>query len=79
MRATSFQLLPCEGTFFQLASYTNGSTKKDQEYAIELIKTKGVASIPLSSFYNQNSMQTVLRFCFAKTDQTLLNASLQLG
>ncbi len=67
--------LACSGTYFQLLSYEGVSDKKDTEYAIELTETYKLASIPVSVFYEDGSDHKVLRFCFAKNDDTLLKAA----
>lgn len=71
MQETPFELLPCEGTYFQLASYKNISAEKDTEYAIRLTKELGVATIPISVFYADGVDHQVLRFCFAKKYETM--------
>jgi methionine aminotransferase len=74
VEASNFDILPCKGTYFQLLSYKNISDKTDVDYAIELTKTKGIASIPVSVFYNSKKDDQVLRFCFAKKEETLKRA-----
>ncbi|MCF8323798.1 MAG: aminotransferase class I/II-fold pyridoxal phosphate-dependent enzyme [Leadbetterella sp.] len=69
-----FEFIPSQGSFFQNVSYRNITDTNDTEYAIRLTKTVGVASIPISVFYHQKLDQKVLRFCFAKDDQTLKKA-----
>ena len=70
-----FALEPCTGTYFQLLSYKNISDEKDTELAIRLTKEKGLASIPLSVFYSNPQQQQLLRFCFAKKEETLEKAA----
>lgn len=69
-----FEFIPSKGSFFQNVSYANITDANDAEYAIQLTKTIGVASIPTSVFYHQKLDQKVLRFCFAKDDETLQKA-----
>lgn len=71
---TKFKLLPCLGSYFQLVSYENISDKPDTEFAIELTKNIGVATIPVSVFYQNKQQDKLLRFCFAKKDETLYKA-----
>jgi methionine transaminase len=66
--------LSCAGTYFQLLSYASISNEKDTLFAERLIKEQGIASIPISVFYNTQLDEKVLRFCFAKKDETLLKA-----
>lgn len=71
---TKFKLLPCAGSYFQLASYKDISDKPDTEFAIELTKNIGVAAIPVSVFYQNKQQDKLLRFCFAKKEETLKHA-----
>ncbi|WP_316820197.1 methionine aminotransferase [Pedobacter gandavensis] len=71
---TKFKLLPCNGSYFQCVSYEHLSDEKDVAMAERLIKTYGVASIPVSAFYIRNTDHHVLRFCFAKKQETLEKA-----
>ncbi len=70
-----FILEPCRGTYFQLVNYKNISEENDSDFAIRLIKEKGLASIPLSGFYSEPKQQNLLRFCFAKKEETLEKAA----
>ncbi|MBI3520218.1 MAG: aminotransferase class I/II-fold pyridoxal phosphate-dependent enzyme [Bacteroidetes bacterium] len=74
--ATSrFELEPCTGTYFQLLNYKKITDEKDTDFAIRLTKEKGLASIPLSVFYSDQQQQQLLRFCFAKKEDTLEKAA----
>jgi methionine transaminase len=75
MKGSRFEALHSEGTYFQLMRYQNISQEKDTDFAISLTKEHKVASIPLSVFYNDNFDQKLLRFCFAKKDETLEKAA----
>jgi methionine transaminase len=70
-----FTAIPAAGTYFQLLDYKKITDKKDTDYAIELTKTKGIASVPVSVFYNTPIDNKVLRFCFAKDNETLEKAA----
>jgi methionine aminotransferase len=72
--SSRFEFIPSQGSFFQNVSYRNITDVNDAEYAIHLTKSVGVASIPISVFYHKKLDQKVLRFCFAKDDQTLKKA-----
>lgn len=74
IKGSSFEPLPCGGSYFQLLSYRGISTKPDLEMAEELTKKFKVASIPISVFYQDKSDHHVLRFCFAKKEETLEKA-----
>jgi methionine transaminase len=67
--------LKCQGTYFQLMSYRTVSDEPESEFAIRLTKEKKLAAIPLSVFYNDNRDNKLLRFCFAKKDETLEKAA----
>jgi methionine aminotransferase len=71
---SSFEPLPCRGSYFQLLSYQKISSKKDVELAELLTKENKVASIPVSVFYQDGTDNHILRFCFAKQDETLRKA-----
>lgn len=71
VRASRFKPLPSRGTFFQNLCYDAVSDEKDTDLAIRLTKERGVASIPVSVFYRKPPEHRVLRFCFAKSDETL--------
>jgi methionine aminotransferase len=73
------QLLPCEGTYFQLASYAGISEESDLDFTKRLITEYGVATIPISAFYANAKDQKLIRFCFAKDDNTLIEAAKRLG
>lgn len=79
LRASRFKLLPCAGTYFQLASYAEISDEPDVQLAERLTREIGVASIPISVFYQQPQHNRVLRFCFAKNEDTLERACERLA
>ena len=67
-----FKLLPCEGAYFQIVDYSNISDLADTEFANLLTTEHKVAGIPVSAFYqNPSPDQRLLRFCFAKNNDTL--------
>jgi len=70
-----FTIEPCTGTYFQLLNYKAITDEIDTDFAIRLTKEKGLASIPLSVFYTKNNQQQLLRFCFAKKEETLEKAA----
>ena len=71
-------LLPCRGSYFQLARYDRVGEEPAQEFAQRLVREIGVATIPLSAFYHDGTDHRVIRFCFAKRDETLLAAAERL-
>ena len=70
-----FTLMPCAGTYFQMLDYTEISELPDVELARKLTVDEGIASIPISVFYQTPPQQSILRFCFAKSDDTLDQAT----
>jgi methionine aminotransferase len=79
MERTRFRLLPCTGTYFQLAGYDRISDEPDVELAKRLTREIKVASIPVSAFYGSPPDYRALRFCFAKNDDTLEEACERLA
>ena len=75
---TPFELLPCRGTYFQLARYTALSDLPDRAFAEWMTREVGVAVIPVSVFHEDGRDERVVRFCFAKTEATLLAAGERL-
>jgi methionine aminotransferase len=73
-----FRPLPCAGTYFQLFDYSAISKEQDKDIAHRLIVEHGVASIPVSAFLYNDPGGPVLRFCFAKKDETLTAAAERL-
>jgi len=71
LAGTRFRLLPCEGTYFQLVDYTAISDLTEAEFAKWLTTEIGVAAIPLSAFFAEPVERGLVRFCFAKKDETL--------
>lgn len=67
--------LKTSGTYFQLMDYQHISSESDSDLAIRLTKEKKLATIPLSVFYKNKTNQQLLRFCFAKKDETLERAA----
>jgi methionine aminotransferase len=74
LEQTRFELLPCSGSYFQSVSYLGITDEKDADFSIRIAKEFGVASIPVSAFYSKGIDHHVLRFCFAKRQETLNKA-----
>jgi len=70
-----FEVIPSRGTYFQLADYSEISDMQDTDFARWLTVEHGVAAIPISVFYRDPPLQRVVRFCFAKDDETLRAAA----
>lgn len=73
--SSRFTFKPSAGSYFQLLDYSEISKEKDAEFAIRLTKEFGVASIPISVFYQKAPKSKLLRFCFAKKNETLEKAA----
>src|SRR5690606_17763242 len=74
MKETRFTMLDSFGSYFVCASYERISDEADKALAIRITSEAGVASIPVSAFYKSGKDDKLLRFCFAKKEETLENA-----
>src|SRR5690349_9778828 len=74
MKGSSFRPLKTYGSYFQLMSYEGVSDKSEKEMAEWMTREHKVASIPVSAFYRDGTDQKLLRFCFAKKEETLSKA-----
>jgi methionine aminotransferase len=74
IKGSRFEPLPCSGTYFQLLKYNKISEEKDTEIAKKFTIENKIASIPVSVFYHKPTDHNVLRFCFAKDNETLEKA-----
>ncbi|MFM9052406.1 MAG: methionine aminotransferase [Bacteroidota bacterium] len=75
---TAFKYRPAGGSYFQLLNYSAITDEKDTDFAVRLTREAGIASIPVSVFYRKAPNDTLLRFCFAKKDETLERAAERL-
>src|SRR4051812_4351570 len=71
LKRTRFEILPSEGTYFQCVDISKVSELKEEDFCKWLTSEIGVAAIPLSAFYGGGFDQRVVRFCFAKKEETL--------
>ncbi|MFV8344997.1 methionine aminotransferase [Flavobacterium sp. ZB4P13] len=78
LKDSRFELMPCEGTYFQVASYATISNENDIDFCKRLIIEHGVAAIPISTFYADGKDLKLIRFCFAKDNTTLEEAAKRL-
>lgn len=74
LEKTRFKLLPSDGTYFQCVEYSAISDMPEADFAKWLTTEIGVAAIPVSAFYHQPQESGIIRFCFAKKDETLQSA-----
>ena len=75
IRDSRFKFIPSSGTYFQLLDYTDITNEGDIEYAQRLVKENQLACIPISVFNTNNIDHNMLRFCFAKKNETLEKAA----
>ena len=75
IKDSKFTFKPSEGTYFQLLNYSQITNEKDVTFAEKLVKMNSIASIPVSVFNIDEKDNNQLRFCFAKTDETLEKAA----
>ena len=74
MRDTKFGMLESKGSYFICATYDRISEEPDKDFCIRITKEYGVTTIPLSVFYRCETDNRVVRFCFAKKNETLAEA-----
>ncbi len=74
LEGSRFELLPADGTYFQCVKYTAISAAPEAEFAEWLTSEIKVAAIPVSAFYQRGQESGIVRFCFAKQDDTLRQA-----
>ncbi len=75
IKGSRFTIIPSYGTYFQLLDYSRISDENETDFAVRLTKECKVASIPVSVFYHKATDNKVLRFCFAKKEETLEKAA----
>ncbi|MDD3723116.1 MAG: methionine aminotransferase [Lutibacter sp.] len=75
LKGSRFDFIPSKGTYFQLLNFSKITDESDVDFAIKLTKEQKIASIPISVFNEAGLDTKVLRFCFAKTDETLKKAT----
>lgn len=75
LKSSRFKITPSAGTYFQLLDYSAISDEKEEAFAVRLTKEYKIASIPVSVFYHKKIENKVLRFCFAKGEDTMDKAA----
>lgn len=75
LQTSKFKLTPSAGTYFQLLDYSAITDTRDAQLAVDWTRQYGIASIPVSVFYQDPPRQGYLRFCFAKSDEVLRQAT----
>ena len=79
LAGSRFELLPSAGSFFMLARFRHFSGESDSDFVLRLIRDFRVATIPLSAFYSDATDHGLIRVCFAKDDDTLLEGARRLS
>ncbi|MEN7531306.1 MULTISPECIES: pyridoxal phosphate-dependent aminotransferase [unclassified Cupriavidus] len=79
LAGSRFKLLPSDGTYFQCVDYSAISDMSEADFSMWLTREIGVAAIPVSAFYSEPRESGVVRFCFAKKEETLKVALERLG
>jgi len=75
VKPSRFKLLDCSGSYFQLLGYEKIGNEQDYDMAVKLTREQGIASVPVSVFYHDKTDNHVLRFCLAKSENTLKQAA----
>ena len=75
IKDSRFKFTPCEGTYFQGLDYSEITNESDVDFAAKLVSEHGIASIPMSEFNVNKLDNKILRFCFAKKDETIKRAA----
>ncbi len=75
LKDSRFKVLPAHGTYFQLLDYSAISDKSEMEFARWLVEEHKIAAIPVAPFYQNHDEHKILRFCFAKKEETLRKAA----
>jgi methionine aminotransferase len=75
LQGSKWTMLPCNGSYFQVLSFEGHTYLNDMDYAAQLTKLSKIASIPISAFCNNYEKTNLLRFCFAKNDETIIQAA----
>jgi methionine transaminase len=78
LKNSRFKIKPAKGTYFQLIDYSDVSDKNDMDFSVFLTKEIGVAVIPISPFCSMDKSRRIIRACFAKKDEVLLEAAEKL-
>ncbi|HRP54809.1 aminotransferase class I/II-fold pyridoxal phosphate-dependent enzyme, partial [Agriterribacter sp.] len=78
MKDTRFEMHNSYGSYFILGSYGHFSDETEKDLAVRITKDHGVATIPVSAFYQTPTDNKVLRFCFCKKEETLEKAAEKL-
>lgn len=79
LKNTKFKIRTSSGTIFQLLDYSKITNEKDSDFSVRLTREYGVTPIPLSAFYHDTVNSKALRFCFAKSDETIIKACEKLS
>jgi methionine transaminase len=79
LAGSRFKILPSSGTYFLLVDYSEISDLNDYDFCYWMAKEIGVVAVPLSPFYETPTQDKIIRICFAKFDETLVEAGERMG
>ncbi|TKG93579.1 aminotransferase class I/II-fold pyridoxal phosphate-dependent enzyme [Puteibacter caeruleilacunae] len=79
LKDTGFEFIPSQGSYFQVLNYASLSDEKEPDFAVRLAREYGVAALPISIFQHEKNNSQLLRFCFAKSNETLELAAERLA
>jgi methionine aminotransferase len=79
IQRSKFKIKPCKGTYFQLLDYSEVSSMKDTDFSEYMTKEVGIAVIPMSPFYSEETGEKLIRICFAKRDEVIKKAANKLA
>ena len=78
LKGSKFELVPTQSTFYQILDYSKISDEPDIDFATRLILENGVATVPFSAFQHEKAKNQLIRVCFAKPDELLVEAAKKL-
>ena len=73
--SSRFNIIPCKGTYFMLLDYSRISDESERIFATRIAHEHGIATVPVSPFYQNEENHNVVRICFAKTEETMIRAA----
>ncbi|MCR5454855.1 MAG: aminotransferase class I/II-fold pyridoxal phosphate-dependent enzyme [Bacteroidales bacterium] len=71
LKGSQYQLVPAEGSWYQLVDFSAISKDSDRDFCLKLAKDFGVAAFPMSAYYHDKTKTSVIRICFARPDDTI--------
>ena len=78
LKGSKFELVPTQSTFYQILDYSKISDEPDIDFSTRLILENGIATVPFSAFQHEKAKNQLIRVCFAKPDEILIEAAKKL-